>query len=164
VALKDSNRTTLAEPLATAVATAADTLPIVAAISTDGSSRRTDGASGESAKELGEVCDRATLDDLRAEGEDIFPELVGIFQSELTKGLDELNRALAARDCIVAARVAHTLKGTAGTFGAAQMQEMAARIDQLARAGRAEEAAAMFDEFRSECERVRRYLAAEVRT
>ena len=84
------------------------------------------------------------------------------FLSELTKGLDELARALEARDYTAAAHLAHTLKGTAGTFGATHMHEVAAKIDQAARAGQADQATAMFAEFRSECERVRNYLAAEV--
>jgi two-component system, sensor histidine kinase and response regulator len=123
---------------------------------------RAKSASGQSAQDFDEVCDRARLDELRAEGENLLPELVCIFQSESTKGLDELKHALAARDCDVAARIAHTLKGTAGTFGAGRMQDMAARIDKAARAGQADEAAAIYDAFRSECERVSRYLAAEL--
>ena len=142
---KDSNRTTLAEPLATAL-------------------QDTPGLRKGLTRGLPDgVCDPASLDELRAEGDSLLPELVTIFQCELTKGLDQLNRALVARDCAAAARIAHTLKGTAGTFGAACMQEMAARIDQAARAGQADEATAMYDGFRSECERVRRYLAAEVK-
>jgi two-component system, sensor histidine kinase and response regulator len=111
----------------------------------------------------GEVCDRATLDELRAEGDNLLPELIGIFQTELTKALDELAHALETRDCAAAARISHTLKGTAGTFGATHMHEMAAKIDQAARTGQTDQASAMFAEFRSECERVRACLAAEVK-
>jgi CheY-like chemotaxis protein/HPt (histidine-containing phosphotransfer) domain-containing protein len=110
-----------------------------------------------------EACDRTTLDELRAESDDLLRELVGIFQTELTKGLDELARALEAYDCPRAARVAHTLKGTAGTFGATHMHKMATRIDQAARAGHAAQAAAMLGEFRSECERVRGFLTTEAK-
>lgn len=139
------------------------TFPTAAAVSANGFSPNSEAASIRSADNLGEVCDRATLDELRAEGDNLLPELVGIFQTELTKGLDELARALKARDCAAAARIAHTLKGSAGTFGATRMHEMAAKIDQAARAGQADQASAMFGEFNSECERVRRYLAAEVK-
>jgi CheY-like chemotaxis protein/HPt (histidine-containing phosphotransfer) domain-containing protein len=107
------------------------------------------------------ICDPATVGELRAEGEGLLPELVDIFQIELTKGLDELAHALDTRDCLAVARIAHTLKGTAGTFGATRMHEMAARLDQTARMGHADEAAAMFEQFRTECERVRSYLTAE---
>lgn len=118
---------------------------------------------GGAANDLPDVCDRATLDDLRAEGDGLLSELVGIFQSELSRGLGQLSHALAARDCSAVARIAHTLKGTAGNFGARHMYDMAARIDQTARAGHTEQAAAIFEDFRCECERVRRYLAAEVK-
>ena len=141
----------------------AETFPIEATASTNGASAK--GApllSGEPTKNSRPVCDRATLDELRAEGDGLLPELVGIFQTELTKGLDELTRALETRDCPAVARIAHTLKGTAGTFGATRMHELAATIDYAAREGNGEQAAAMFDEFRAECERVRTYLTAEV--
>ena len=139
------------------------TLPTAAAASGNGFFPNGEAAPTGSADNPGEVCDRATLDELRAEGDTLLPELIGIFQAELTKGLDELARALEARDCTAAARIAHTLKGTAGTFGATHMHEMAAKIDQAARAGEPHEASAMFAEFGSECERVRACLAAEVK-
>jgi two-component system sensor histidine kinase/response regulator len=137
-------------------------VPTAPATSADGSAPGDGAASRASATDLGQVCNRATLEELRANG--LLPELVEIFQGELTKGLDELARALAERDCAAAARIAHTLKGTAGTFGATRMHELAASIDQTARASQADQAAARFTEFRSECERVRDYLAAELET
>ena len=139
-----------------------ESFPTVPATFSNGSAPKDGTASDESGTD-GEVCNRATLDKLRAEGDSLLPELVEIFRSELTKALDELARALEAGDCAGAARVAHTLKGTAGTFGATHMHEMAATIDQAARDCQADQATAMFAEFRSECERVRRYLAAEVK-
>ncbi|MBV8358052.1 MAG: PAS domain S-box protein [Deltaproteobacteria bacterium] len=139
------------------------TLPTTAATSANGFAPNGEATSSGSGDNPGEVCDRATLDELRAEGDTLLQELVGIFQMELTKGLDELARALEAHDDAAVARIAHTLKGTAGTFGATNMREMAAQIDQAARAGRADQASAMFADFRSECERVRTCLASEVK-
>jgi HPt (histidine-containing phosphotransfer) domain-containing protein len=115
-----------------------------------------------SASDPGEACDRATLEELRAEGDNLLSELVAIFQIELTKGLDELAHALAVCDCPAVAHIAHTLKGTAGTFGAKRMHAMAASIDQAARAGQNDRAAALFADFRSECQRVRRFLAGQI--
>jgi histidine phosphotransfer protein HptB len=123
-------------------------------------SRLTNEASSQQAKEPCDICDRATLEELRADG--LLPDLIRIFQTELAKALDELANALAQNDCAVVARVAHTLKGTAGTFGAIRMHQMSAGLDQAARANQVEHADAMFGEFRSECERVRDYLAAEL--
>jgi two-component system sensor histidine kinase/response regulator len=143
--------------------TATDSSPIATAGPSGGSVGKAEASLGESNEDLGDVCDRATLDELWAEDNSLLPELVGMFHTELSKGLDELTSALAARDCPAIARIAHTLKGTAGTFGAKRLHEMAARMDQTARAGHADQAAAMFEQFRSECERVGRYLATEVK-
>jgi hypothetical protein len=132
--------------------------------STNGCSPNGEAAGIGSADNIGEVCDRATRDELRAEGDTLLPELVGIFRTELTMGLDELARAIEARDCTAIARIAHTLKGTAGTFGARIcMRWWPKSIKPHAPAGQADQAAVMFGEFRSECERVRRYLAAEIK-
>jgi CheY-like chemotaxis protein len=109
-----------------------------------------------------DTCDRATLADLRAEGGTLLAELVAIFQTELTKSLEALRHALEDRDAAAVARVAHTLKGTAATFGATSMREQAAMIDQSARTGQIEQAAQMFETFRSECESVRTYLASAI--
>ena len=116
----------------------------------------------QSDEELDAVCDRATLDELRAEGDNLLHDLVAVFLTELTKGLDQLAHALEVRDCAAIARIAHTLKGSAGTFGAARMHQMAARIEQAANGGQADETNAMFGDFRAECERVRKYLLTQV--
>lgn len=139
------------------------TFPTRAAASTNAAAQKAEVATEKWANGLDEACDRTTLDELRSEGDSLLPELAHIFQAELTKGLDELTRALAARDCPAVARIAHTLKGSAGTFGAKRMHAMAGRIDQAARAGHADQATAMVVEFRSECERVRNFLAVEVK-
>jgi two-component system, sensor histidine kinase and response regulator len=122
-----------------------------------------DAGSGAAAVKPAETCDRAILDELRAEGGSLLPELIDIFQSEVTSRLGELARALAACDCAAIARLAHMLKGTAGTFGATRMHELAASIDHAAQEGLADHVTAQFDEFRVECERVCNYLAAEVK-
>jgi HPt (histidine-containing phosphotransfer) domain-containing protein len=134
-----------------------------ACASTLGYAPKAEAASNEPASGFGEVCDQTILDELRSEADNLLADLVRIFQTELTKALEELTRALAAHDCPAVARIAHTLKGTAGTFGAKRMHAMAARIDQAARAGQADQATAMVVDFRSECERVRNFLTVEVK-
>jgi CheY-like chemotaxis protein len=90
------------------VASVSETSP-AAASTNNGASPTAETAPGPPVKSPDEVCDRATLDGLWAEGDCLLPELVGMFQSELTKELDELDRALIARDWAAAARIAHTL-------------------------------------------------------
>ncbi len=126
----------------------------------------TPAANGSATASLGasatdEVCDQETISQLRLEGEDFLRELIELFNVEVPKGLLELAQVLDARDCARAAEIAHTLKGTAGTFGAKRMQELAAAIDQAARAGSVDKASSMLEELCLECERVREVLEAQ---
>jgi HPt (histidine-containing phosphotransfer) domain-containing protein len=73
----------------------------------------------------------------------------------------ELAQVLDAGDCARAAVIAHTLKGTAGTFGAKRMQELAAAIDQAARAGSVDKASSILEELHFACEQVREVLEAQ---
>jgi HPt (histidine-containing phosphotransfer) domain-containing protein len=129
---------------------------------TDGSSPGAERPSCEPENDISGPCDPTILDELRAEDESLLKELVGIFQSEATEALGKLYRALIACDCATAARIAHTLKGSAGNFGAAQLQEIAARMDQAASAGHPDEALGMYEDLCSEYSRVCRYLVAEI--
>src|SRR5712692_7677284 len=106
------------------------------------------------------VCDQETISQLRLEGVDFLRELIELFNVEVPKGMLELAQVLDAGDCARAAVIAHTLKGTAGTFGAKRMHELAAAIDQAARAGLVDKASSMLEELRLECERVREVLEA----
>jgi HPt (histidine-containing phosphotransfer) domain-containing protein len=123
-------------------------------------------ANGSAAASLGApatdaVCDQETISQLRLEGVDFLRELIELFNVEVPKGMRELAQVLDARDCARAAVIAHTLKGTAGTFGAKRMHELAAAIDQAARAGSVDKASSMLEDLRLECERVREVLEAQ---
>jgi HPt (histidine-containing phosphotransfer) domain-containing protein len=137
-------------------------MPAEAVVSADAFALTGETAPVRSADNQGEACDRAVLDELRAEGGTLLADLAGIFQVEVAAALSQLACALEARDCAAAARIAHTLKGSAGIFGAARMQELAAQIDHAARAGWSDQAAEMFGELYDECERVRRCVAAAI--
>jgi histidine phosphotransfer protein HptB len=105
-----------------------------------------------------EVCDRAILEELREEGNVLLIELVGLFQEELNQSLPELARALAAADYSAVARIAHTLKGSAATFGAEHLQQLAAEINQAASGAALDRVSELLPEMLSECEKVRRCL------
>jgi two-component system, sensor histidine kinase and response regulator len=107
------------------------------------------------------VCSQETLNQLRQEGEDFFRELIELFNVQVPKGMLELAQVLDAGDCARAAVIAHTLKGTAGTFGAKRMQELAAAIDQAARAGSVDKASSILEELHFACEQVREVLEAQ---
>ncbi len=101
-----------------------------------------------------EVCDLKTVEGFKKEGEELLRELVGMFRDEVTQGVEDIGKALDAKDSETVARLAHNLKGTAGTFGAMRMFEMAAAIDQAARNKALEKATALLPDFRAECDLV----------
>ena len=90
-------------------------------------------------------------------------DLVALFISEVSKGLEDLNNATQAGDCETVARIAHNLKGTAGTFGATRMFDLAAAIDQAARIKELDKVLALFPAFRTECDQVREVLSEQVK-
>lgn len=108
--------------------------------------------------------DAGTLAQLRAEGDNLLSDLIEIYNTETPANLQSLAQALAAGNSGAAALAAHTLKGTATTFGAKCMQALALEIEQAARAGSIEKATAQLNQFRAECDRVRDALSREQRS
>ena len=102
----------------------------------------------------GAACDSVTIAALREEGDDLLAELIDIFEVETPRQIAQLERALAASDSSVATRLAHTLKGTAGIFGAVMMESLAAQMEIAARRGLIAEAAAIYPQLRAEIARV----------
>ncbi len=62
--------------------------------------------------------DRKAIQDLRDEGENLLSDLVDMFIAEVPGQLATLEAALAKGDADAIRLTAHTLKGTAGNFGA----------------------------------------------
>ncbi len=104
--------------------------------------------------------DAAAMASLHAKG-DLLKRLIKIFNQEVPEQLEQIARSLAQHDTTNAALIAHNLKGTAATFGAARMREFASEIEQTADAGEAEKAAAGLERLRAECDRVQQALEAE---
>jgi HPt (histidine-containing phosphotransfer) domain-containing protein len=74
--------------------------------------------------------DSATFEALRqTTGADFVVELVDTFLQEAPAMLDELRRALAARDADKFRRAAHSLKSNANTFGALTLGAMARELE-----------------------------------
>lgn len=108
----------------------------------------------------GAACDSATIAALREEGDDLLAELIDIFEAEAPRQIAQLERALAASDSSVATRLAHTLKGAAGIFGAVMMESLGAQMEIAARRGSIAEAAAIYPQLRAEIARVTAALGA----
>jgi HPt (histidine-containing phosphotransfer) domain-containing protein len=90
-------------------------------------------------------------------GKESLAELVTTFLARTPDRLANLRRAVAADDASTVRGAADSLKGAARSFGAAEMGEIAARIEQDAAAGSLEradrlvaDAAASFERTRSE--------------
>ena len=74
--------------------------------------------------------DVATFDELKeTAGADFINELVDTFLTEAPLMLDELRRALAARNADVFRRAAHSLKSNSNTFGAHALGAMARELE-----------------------------------
>ncbi len=104
------------------------------------------------------VLDPAAIAGLRsvAEGDGgaFFRELVDIFLADTPKRLVELEQALAAGDLGTAGRAAHSVKGSAGNFGAAALARAALRAESEAKAGRTDGVRDALPAFRAEFVRV----------
>jgi len=104
--------------------------------------------------------DERIIQELREEGGDLLADLVGMFVEEVPGQLTKLEAALRKGDTGATRLTAHTLKGTAGNFGASQMQTLASAIEMKARDGALDGALAIFVQLRTECARVREALEA----
>ena len=104
--------------------------------------------------------DENTIRELRAEGDGLLSDLVQMFIDEVPGQLAVLDAAIAKGDPGAARITAHTLKGTAGNFGASRMQALASAIEMKGREGSLEGAVALFAQLQDECARVRAALEA----
>ena len=104
--------------------------------------------------------DAAVMASLHAKG-DLLKRLIEIFHQEVPEQLEQIARSLTQHVPANAALIAHNLKGTAATFGAARMREFASEIEQTTDAGETEKAAAGLERLRAECDRVKQALELE---
>jgi HPt (histidine-containing phosphotransfer) domain-containing protein len=61
-------------------------------------------------------------------GPEVYQDLLGAFLAHLSQQVVDLNTAVANRDVLAAQCVAHQLRGTASSFGAVRLDELADRI------------------------------------
>jgi PAS domain S-box-containing protein len=85
-------------------------------------------------------------------------ELGEVFLAELPAWLETLKQALAAGDRDRVQRVAHTVKGAVGTFGATRAATSAQRLEHLGRDGTLAQAPAAFAELRQALLKLERAL------
>jgi HPt (histidine-containing phosphotransfer) domain-containing protein len=89
------------------------------------------------------------LRDLSPEGEGEFlKELVTIFLEDTPKQLAQLEEAVGRNDPSGVVRAAHTIKGSAGNFGAEEFADLARQIESAGKANEIATAAGFMPEFK----------------
>ncbi|HSH05774.1 MAG TPA: response regulator [Anaerolineae bacterium] len=111
------------------------------------------------------VFDEEALERLRAmlgtRTEEMLPQLIRDFDSEVKQVLVSLREGLAAEDAVVVRRIAHTLKSNAANFGAVQIVGLAQQLEDQSLVGLLEGGEALVEAIGVSYERYRQRLVAE---
>lgn len=91
---------------------------------------------------------------------EIFQEIIGLFWTETPEVLAALRQAMARGDSQAVARVAHSLKGTVGSFGAHAALEAVLRLEALGQSGDIALAEPAYTALAREIDRLGRALSA----
>ena len=105
--------------------------------------------------------DSTAIESLRAlspEDPAFLRELVEIYLQDTPKQLAEIEKALGNSDGQLLVRAAHTIKGSSGNFGAANLVKLAQEIEAHGKSGNFAAATSALPGFRSEYARVREAL------
>jgi two-component system sensor histidine kinase/response regulator len=94
--------------------------------------------------------------------EDLLRNLAGIFLAECPEWLRQLDEAIHRHDVDLVKRLAHTIKGSLGTFGARQAFAMAHELETLARTGELTGAARIHANLHAALQQVQPLLARYV--
>ncbi|MBF0507156.1 MAG: response regulator [Nitrospirae bacterium] len=102
-----------------------------------------------------DVIDQASLDRLYGLNVDVIRKICSDFLVNVTPDrLDDIREAVAARDADAAGRLAHSLKGAAGTIGAKPLQDAALQMELAAKRGDMEQANILFNRLQNEFNRL----------
>lgn len=69
--------------------------------------------------------------------QELIEEIVAVFRDDVPPRLDEIDAAMGAGDIAEVARVAHSLKGAAGSLGAERLEALALLLEDAAKGGNA---------------------------
>ena len=95
--------------------------------------------SGSPARPVAPCLDPATLDQLLSlddGGVGLITELLGLFEEDTPERLAGLRSAFDRGEAVQISELAHAMKGSAGTIGAAGMRAIALEIEQATKGGR----------------------------
>jgi CheY-like chemotaxis protein/HPt (histidine-containing phosphotransfer) domain-containing protein len=104
--------------------------------------------------------DRAAALERCGEDPGLLRELIDMFLSEIPGWMAALDQALRAGDADQVKRMAHTIKGAVGTFGATPAWDASYRVETLGREHALAEAGPAWQEMQAVIERLRKALAA----
>lgn len=82
---------------------------------------------------------------------------------QLTEDLERLVRAVSARDCAGAVRVAHAMQGLAGAVSAISLRSLTVELESLAQKGSLDALDAQLHAVRAEAERCIAYIPLAVK-
>jgi HPt (histidine-containing phosphotransfer) domain-containing protein len=112
------------------------------------------------------VLDEGTLEELRSlaaeGGPDCLAAMMRSFLSGLTDRIIDVRDALASHDTLALATAAHSLRGTSGLFGARQMAEICAGIEECGWSGALDAVGSLVDKLHAEEQRVRQAVEREI--
>lgn len=96
----------------------------------------------------------AALRELATGDPNFMRDLIDVFLADTPARFADLDRAIETRDAELLRRAAHSIKGSAGNFGATALAELAWALEQAGRAAAFPDAAARLPAARQEYERV----------
>jgi HPt (histidine-containing phosphotransfer) domain-containing protein len=91
-------------------------------------------------------------------GDEFALQMIGIFLDFVPKKLAEAHEGERSADSLSIEKAAHAIKSSAANMGARDFQDLAIRIESLARDQKGREAASLVPEFMAEFERVKACL------
>lgn len=90
---------------------------------------------------------------------DLESELIVTFLADTSQRISEMAAVIASGDATSLIRTAHAIKGSAGNMGAATLQEIARKLEQIAKSGGNDDMLPTYDSLKAEAERVKEYLS-----
>ena len=103
-----------------------------------------------------QMLDEAIVLELEALDGDVLSDLVGLFFDDAAARVGDLGDAVARADPDAVGGVAHTLKGSSSTLGAARVAHIASELEQAANAGDLAPAPALLDSLHLALEETRK--------
>ncbi len=104
--------------------------------------------------------DRAAALERCGDDAQLLRELIDMFLTEIRVWMFDLGKAVEAGDAEAIKRLAHTIKGAVGTFGAQPSYQAALRLETIGKEGPLGEAAAAFEEMKVVIARLNEALSA----